>query len=184
MFTGRLRPALVRLLPSRARPEVRIHKSTALVPEGFIRQVGLTFLMPDPNKGGQNPPLRTVTVLMNPHDARIIAAQMLADAGEADHQNEQDGEGGRYTGEYADVMPDPDGLRWTNRVPKVGAWGRLYASVDSGPDDFTEGLVMEVTDTEVRISEGHTPPGEHAAVPRTDADLARFVTDDDNWETL
>ncbi|MFE2934935.1 hypothetical protein [Streptomyces sp. NPDC059278] len=85
---------------------VNVRSYAAQVPDGFIRQVDLTFQIPEPGKGGTNPPMRDVIVRMNPDDARALADKLNATADTADSQNHQHRTGSQYAGDYANVWAD------------------------------------------------------------------------------
>lgn len=172
------RPWYARLTRSLA--DTVTHRPYAsLAEDGFTRQVQFTLQLPEPGKG-RNAALRDIILRLNPDDADALAAKLTEEAAAVRNANATQGDGGQYTGPCANIWPPAN---TTRRVPKTGTWGRLYAE-PGGTGDFTEGLVTEVTATEVIISEGHTPPGNVVRLPRTDTDLSRFVTDTDNWETL
>lgn len=180
MAQPRKRPWYARL-PQHLGSAVKVRAYAAQNPDGFLRQVDITVQIPEPGRGGTNPPMRDVVIRMNPRDAQALARKLNTRAEDALGKNAQFNDGGDYTGDYADLWspertPRPF-FTPTRRVPRVGAQGHLYGL----GGDSVEAQVLSVSDTHVTF---RFDGDKGKSLPRTDADLAAFHTADDNWETL
>lgn len=156
---------------------VNVRSYAAEVPDGFIRQVDATFQIPEPGKGGTNPPTRDVIIRMNPDDARALAKQLNDSADAVDEQNQKHGNGAQYEGDYANVWSK--NTRPTRYVPKLHA----RVTYHSDPGTSEEAQVVERTDEAVFVRPANSESV--FRIPRTSGALStRLTVGKDDWEDL